>query len=281
MRSSVTGADSGFRTSGVAALAFDPSAGVTTLTQTQAAANATATVNGLAVTSTSNTLANVVDGLTLTLGAVTTAPVNVNVATDTTTLKKTITDFAAAYTAVNKLIADDTKYDPVGKTGGILQGDSAAVGLQRQLRTLTGSSSSASAMFQHLSDIGLQIQTDGSLTVNGSVLDNALNNVGELKKAFSHSDPADPTQDGFGTRFRGIADSLLGVDGSLTARTDGLAQQLQRNQNDQDTLNVRLAGIEARMRAQYTALDAEMSQLNGQSSYITQQLAAFNNSSSK
>jgi flagellar hook-associated protein 2 len=112
MRSSVTGADSGFRTSGVAALAFDPSAGVTTLTQTQAAANATATVNGLAVTSTSNTLANVVDGLTLTLGAVTTAPVNVNVATDTTTLKKTITDFAAAYTAVNKLIADDTKYDP-------------------------------------------------------------------------------------------------------------------------------------------------------------------------
>jgi flagellar hook-associated protein 2 len=279
MRSSVTGADSGFRTSGVAALAFDPSAGVTTLTQTQAAANATATVNGLAVTSTSNTLANVVDGLTLTLGAVTTAPVNVNVATDTTTLKKTITDFAAAYTAVNKLIADDTKYDPVGKTGGILQGDSAAVGLQRQLRTLTGSSSSASAMFQHLSDIGLQIQTDGSLTVNGSVLDNALNNVGELKKAFSNSNVLDPSQDGFGKRFRDIADSLLGVDGSLTTRTDGLAKQLQRNQNDQDSLNVRLDAIEARMRAQYTALDTVMAQLNGQSSYITQQLAAFNNRS--
>ena len=62
----------------------------------------------------------------------------VNVVTDTTALKKTITDFAAAYTALVKLIATDTKYDPTTKTGGILQGDSAAVGLQRQLRTLVG-----------------------------------------------------------------------------------------------------------------------------------------------
>jgi flagellar hook-associated protein 2 len=281
MRSSVTGAANGFRTSGIGALAFDPSAGVTTLTQTQTAANAAATVNGLAVTSTTNTLANVVDGLTLTLGAVTTAPVNVNVTADTTALKKTITDFAAAYTAVNKLIADDTKYDPVGKTGGILQGDSAAVGLQRQLRTLTGSVSAASATFAHLSDIGLQIQADGSLTVNGSVLDNALNNVAELKKAFSNSNVLDPTQDGFGKRFRVITGALLGVDGSLTTRTDGLAKQLQRNQNDQDALNVRLDGIEKRMRAQYTALDTVMAQLNGQSNYITQQLAAFNNSNNR
>jgi len=276
LRSSSTGADSGFRTSGVAPLAFDPSAGVTTMTQTQAAADAAATVNGLAVTSSSNTLSNIVDGLTLTLTAVTTAPVTVGVATDTTALKKTITDFAAAYTAVNKLIADDTKYDATRKVGGILQGDSAAVGLQRQLRTLTGSASSASAMFPHMSDLGLQMQTDGSLTVNGSVLDNALNNVGELKKAFSNSNVLDATQDGFGKRFRVIADSLLGVGGSLTTRTDGLAAQLQRNQKDQDALNVRLDGIEQRMRAQYTALDTVMAQLNGQSSYITQQLAAFN-----
>ena len=121
------------------------------------------------------------------------------------------------------------------------------------------------------------MQADGSLTVNGSVLDNALNNVAELKKAFSNSNILDPTQDGFGKRFRVIADSLLGVDGSLTTRTDGLAKQLQRNQKDQDALNVRLDGIEKRMRAQYTALDTVMAQLNGQSSYITQQLAAFNN----
>jgi flagellar hook-associated protein 2 len=278
IRSNATGADSAFRTSGLAPLAFDPSAGVTTMTQTETAANAAATVNGLPVTSTSNTLSNIVDGLSLTLSAVTTAPVSVNVATDTTSLKKTITDFAAAYSAVVKLIATDTKYDPVAKVGGILQGDSAAVGLQRQLRQLAGAVSGASSVFPHLSDVGLQLQTDGSMTVNSSVLNNALSNVPELKKAFSNSSLTDPTQDGFGKRFRVITDSLLGVDGSLATRTDGLAKQLQRNQTDQDNLNVRLTGIETRMRAQYTALDTVMAQLNSQSSYITQQLAAFNTS---
>ena len=50
----------------------------------------------------------------------------------------------------------------------------------------------------------------------------------------------------------------------------------------QDALQVRLDGIEKRMRAQYTALDATMALLNSKSNYITQQIAAFNaNNSSK
>ena len=70
---------------------------------------------------------------------------------------------------------------------------------------------------------------------------------------------------------------MLGIDGALTTRTDGLGQQLQRNQKDQDALEVRLDGDrEARLRAQYTALDTAMAQLQRQSSYITQQIAAWN-----
>jgi len=76
---------------------------------------------------------------------------------------------------------------------------------------------------------------------------------------------------------------MLGVDGALTTKTDGLGKQLDRNQKDQDALQVRLDAIEKRMRAQYTALDATMAVLNSKSNYITQQIAAFNasNSSSK
>ena len=280
LRSNASGAANAFRTSGIASLAFDPSAGATAMTQSQTAADAAATVNGLAVTSPSNTLSNIVDGLTLNLSTLTTAPVTVNVVTDSDSLKKTITDFAAAYSSLVKLIATDTKYDATTKTGGILQGDSAAVGLQRQMRTLAGSSSGASALFGHLSDAGLELQADGSMTVNDSKLSNALGNLSDLKKMFANSNILDPTQDGFGKRFRIITDAMLGVDGSLATRTDGLSQQLQRNQKDQDALQVRLDGIEKRMRAQYTALDATMAQLNSQSSYITQQIAAFNASSS-
>ena len=295
LRSNTTGAENAFRTvvtdndggntdaTGLSKLAFDPSASVAQMTQSQTASDAAATVNGLAVTSKSNTLASIVDGLTLTLNAETTltGPVTVNVVTDTETLKKTLTDFAAAYTAVVKLIGTDTKYDPVSKKGGILQGDSAAVGMQRQLRTLAGSASAASATFGHLSDAGLELQADGSMTVNATKLGAALANVAELKKMFSSSSSTDPTLDGFGKRFRVIADSMIGIDGALTTRTDGLGQQLQRNQKSQDALTLRLQAIEKRYRAQYTALDTAMAQLSSQSSYITQQITAWNANSGR
>jgi flagellar hook-associated protein 2 len=287
LRSNTTGAASAFRTtvtdadgvnnnaSGLSQLAFDPSAGVSVMTQSQTAANAAATINGLAVSSANNTLANVVDGLTLNLSAQTTGPVTVNVVTDTASIKKTITSFAAAYTAVNALIAGDTKYDPSTQTGGILQGDSSASGLQRSLRTLLGSASSASSVYGHLSDVGLQIQSDGSLTVNSTQLDSALGNLAETKKLFANSNPLDPTQDGFAKRFRVATDAMLTIDGVLTTRTDGLGQQLQRNQTDQSNMQTRLTATEARLRAQYTALDTTMAQLTSQSAYVTQQIAAW------
>jgi len=276
IRSNASGAANAFRTSGIASLAFDPSTGAAAMTQSQTAADAKATVNGLAVNSTTNTLSNIVDGLTLNFSALTTAPATVNVVTDTESLKKTLTDFAAAYTALVKLIATDTKYDPTTRKGGILQGDSAAVGLQRQLRALASATSTASTVFGHLSDVGLELQGDGSMTLNASKVGNALGNLAELKKLFSNTNLVDASQDGFGRRFRVATDAMLGVDGALTTRTDGLGEQLQRNQKAQDALNVRLDGIEKRMRAQYTALDATMATLNSQSSYITQQIAAFN-----
>jgi flagellar hook-associated protein 2 len=287
--SSATGAANGFRTSvtdgdgnnsdasGLSALAYDPSAGVAQMTQSQTAANATATVNGIAVSSASNTLTNIVDGLTLHLSATTTSPATVNVVTDTATLTKTLTDFAAAYTAVYKLIAGDTKYDPTSKKGGILQGDSAAVGLQNQLRALAGGLSGASSAFSHLSDIGLQIQSDGSMTADPTKVANALANLPEVTKLFTNVNAADPTQDGFGKRFRDATDAMLGIDGSISSRTTGLNNALKRNQDDQDSLNVRLAATQKRLLAQYTALDTAMATLTTQSSYITQQVTAWNN----
>ena len=276
MRSNITGAENGFRTSGIAGLDFDPSSGGAGMTQTQTAADAKATVNGLPVTSTTNAFVNIVDGLSLTLNAVTTSPVNVDVVADKDSLKKALTAFAEAYTAVNKLIAADTKYDPITKKGGPLLADSAVSTLQSQLRSLVGQSSGASAVFGRLSDVGLQLQADGSMTVNATKLDSALVNLPELKKAFSNSNILDPSQDGFGKKFRVLNDAMLAADGSLSSRSEGLSSQLTRNQKSQDDLNVRLAGIEKRLRAQYNALDKRMAQITSSSSLVTQQIAAYN-----
>ncbi|MDE2615210.1 MAG: flagellar filament capping protein FliD, partial [Burkholderiales bacterium] len=206
MRANATGTDNAFTTTvsgtGLNGLTFDAATQTGGATLSQGAANAAATINNLPVSSQSNTLADVLDGVTLTLNAETPTPVDLTVGADTDTLKKKITDFASAYSALAALIKTDTKYDATSKTGGVLQGDSSVVGAQNQLRSMLASSSGASALYTRLSDIGLEVQQDGSLSVNSTKLDKALANLPEITKLFSNSSLTDASLDGFGKRLR-------------------------------------------------------------------------------
>jgi flagellar hook-associated protein 2 len=280
MRSNATGADNAFTTTvsgtGLDGLTFNAATQTGGATLAQRAANAAATINNLPVSSSSNTLADVLDGVTLTLNAQTVAPVTVDIAADTESLKKTLNEFASAYTELAKLIVSDTKYDATAKKGGTLQGDSAIVGLQNRLRSMLGASSGASTAFARLSDVGFEMQQDGSLSVNSTRLDKALANLSELKALFSNSSLTDASLDGFGKRFRVVASEVLGIDGVLTARTNGLSEKLTRNQKQQDRMEDRLAQTQKRLEKQYGSLDAKLGALNGLSSYVTAQVAQWN-----
>jgi flagellar hook-associated protein 2 len=291
LRSTETGADNGFRisvadddgstadTAGLSRFAFDPAAGSALMEQKVAAGNARATVNNIAVESASNEMSTVIEGLTLRLRKEGPGTVDVAVASDREAIKTAIQGFADAYNALSKSITDQTKYDAASKIGGPLQGDSAATGLQRQLRSLLNVGSGASATFSRLSDVGLQLQRDGTLKVDSAKLDSATGNLVELKKAFANND-ADPANDGFARRYADLATQVLGVDGSLTTRTEGLRQRLTQNSEDQQRVEDRVQRFQARLVAQYTAMDASLSRLNSLSSYVTQQLAALSKSNS-
>lgn len=274
VRSLATGADNGFRltgSGGAAAFHYD---GTTGMTRTQVASNAQATINGISVTSASNTLDSVVDGLTLKLHAVTTTPADVNVQTDNESIKKAVTSFATAFNDLASFIREQTKYNPDSKTAGAMQGDRTAVGLQGQLRAVLNQESSASSMWKTLSAIGLAMKADGTLETGGTKLDNAMANTAELQKLLA-GDGADNASKGFARRFKELADLTLGTEGPLEARTQSLNARLTRNSKDQARMEQRLTQTEARLRAQYTALDTSMAQLNQLSGYMTQQLSAL------
>lgn len=289
--SSTTGADNAFRitaadadggntdSSGLSALAFDPAGGTSATTLTQAAANATATVNGLSISSATNTLSNVFSGLTITLSKVTSAPVQVTVAQDAAAIKKSVQSFVDAYNSLSSLLSTDLKYDSTSKTAGPLQGDSAAMSLQRQLRAMIGGGSTASGAFGSLSQAGLQFQSDGTLKIDDTKFSAALTNPVELKKLFTNVDSANPANNGVATKLRGLTNSLLGAEGLLTTRLAGLNSSLARNGKDQDALSDRLAATKARLQAQYSALDTKMSSISTLNTYITQQIANWNKSS--
>lgn len=280
MRATASGTDNAFSTTvsgtGLDGLTFNAATQTGGATLAQPAANLAATVNNLPVSSASNTLTDVLDGVTLTMSAETVGPVTINVAADNDALTKTLNDFASAYSDLSKLIVTDTKYDAASKKAGTLQGDSSIVGLQNRLRSMIGASSGASSAYARLSDVGFEMQQDGSLTVNSSKLDKAIANLPQLKALFSNSSLTDANLDGFGKRFRVMASDVLGIDGALTSRSTGLTDKLTRNQKSQDAMEARLAQTQKRLEAQYSALDAKLGSLNGLSSYVTAQVAQWN-----
>jgi flagellar hook-associated protein 2 len=285
--STETGAASGFTisvndadgdsgdASGLSSLAFDPVAGVSQLIQAVPAANARALLNGVEINSASNSLQEALNGINVTLLKVTSAPVTITVGQDKDAIKKAITDFTAAYNAVNALLRDQTKYDAATKTAGVLQGDSTAVGLQYSLRSIIGGQTSLAGSIGRLANIGIQAGTDGSLTTNSAKLDSALTDLDSIKKLFSGVDTTPGSggvNDGFAVRIRSFVDRALGTDGQLTSRQSGLQKEIDNNDKRQATLEDHVTQTEARLRARYTALDAEMTKLNGLSAYVTQSL---------
>ena len=264
--------DDGDTGTGLSSLGFDASAGSSPMLRTTSAANADLTINGIAISSASNTLNNVIDGLTMTLQKTSATPVDVTVKSDTAAVRGAITDFVAAFNSVASYLHTQTAYNADNKTGGSLQGDQGALGMQSQLRGVINEGSSASSLWGRLSDIGIALKADGTLETTTTKLDNALENLGELRKLLA-TDSASSGGSGFVRRFKRLADDTLAANGALDTRSSGLRTSLTRNSKSQGTAQKRLDQTEARLRAQYSALDTTMAKLSTTSAYVKQQFS--------
>jgi flagellar hook-associated protein 2 len=238
--------------------------------------NAQANINGLAVTSATNSLANSIPGVTIDLKAVTTSSATMSVSEDVTVAVKNVDEFVKAYNALNKNLADLTKYDAGTKTASLFQADSSILGLQNVLRGMLGSISTGSA-YQRLSDIGMDRQLDGSIKVNYTKLSVAVNNGTELKKLFT-TDNSNSQTNGFALKFAKLGNDLLAATGAVTSKSKALTEALTRNAKDQTKVNDRAAATEARLRKTYTALDTKMASLTALNSYVAQQVTTWNKS---
>ncbi len=279
---SKTGTANGFRVTAtgtdatLSSLAYNPPGGTTATTQSQAADDAAATINGVPVNSSSNDLSNVLNGVTVNLTKVTTTPVQITVSQDKDAVTKSVQSFVDAYNSLSKLLATDLKYDAGTQIAGPLQGDSAARAIQTQMRKIIGSSSGASSVFSTLSQVGVQAQKDGTLTLDTSKFTSALANPAEIKKAFTHVDATDSSNAGFANQLRSFGDQVIGAAGLLTSRVTGLNSKLTSNKKDQDALSERLAKTEARLTAQYSALDKTMAKSSALGTYVSQQITNWN-----
>ena len=161
---------------GLSRLVYDASTGGTTnLTQTVLAQNATAVIDGIAISKSTNTWTDAIEGVTLNLlkeGETTT----LKVAKDTAGTKAAVESFVKAFNDLNATLTSLSKYDAASKQASILTGDATVRSVQGQLRSLFNTAlPTAGGGLTSLAEIGVTFQTDGTLKLDSSKLTAALN----------------------------------------------------------------------------------------------------------
>lgn len=154
-------------------LAHDPAA-TQNLSETVTAQNANFKVNGVSVSKSSNTVTDVIEGVTLTLQKTTTTSASLTVARDTASIQSSVAAFVKAYNDLNKTLKDVSSYDPATKKGAILQGDAVVRGIQSQVRAALNNPVSGTGALTHLSQIGVTFQKDGTLALDSTKLSAAI-----------------------------------------------------------------------------------------------------------
>lgn len=255
-------------------------AGSYNMNATQAAQNAAATVNGVAVSSQTNVFKDVLPGVSLTAAQVTTQSVGVTVARDTAAITKNLQDFASAYNALNATLADATKYDAETGQAGPLQGDSVTNALTSALRRLVSSTMGGTGSTYTLAaEVGITAKLGGALNIDTAKFSQAMTaDADNLQKFFTAFNGSSSTN-GFGLRVKEFASGLLAATGTVTNKTTALKQSLQKNATEQDRINNKATLFEERLRKQYSTLDKKMASLTALNSYVAQQVTTWNKSS--
>ena len=161
--------------SGLSRLAFNSIAGTNNVYQTVAGINAAYTINGLSLSSASNTVTDVIDGLTLNLKTTTTSAANVSVTDNTSGVKAAVTTFVEGYNKYVDTLDNLTGYDFATKKGGQLQGDFSALSTSNRLRSALGAAAEGfSGAYTRLAEIGVSVDSLGKLAVDDTKLSSAL-----------------------------------------------------------------------------------------------------------
>ncbi|SMC23456.1 Flagellar hook-associated protein 2 C-terminus [Andreprevotia lacus DSM 23236] len=174
--------------SGLSRFTYDPTAtdAVNQLTQTQAAQDAKFTLDGIDIVKSSNTVTDVLQGVTLNLSKISALDSNskpvttsLNIARDTSGITQSVQDFVKAYNDFTKSVNDLSFYnadatDPTQKAG-VLNGDYVVRSLQSEIRGTLNQSLGSGSYFQGLSAVGINMDwKTGNLSLDTSKLNSAL-----------------------------------------------------------------------------------------------------------
>jgi flagellar hook-associated protein 2 len=208
-------------------------------------------VDGVPIQSGSNTVTSAIPGVTLNLFGATDPPtsVSVGITADTTQASTAIQSFVTAYnTVVTDLNAQETTGS--GSTA-VLTGDSTVRDLQQRILTDISSSVTGNGGLVNLESIGVQLQNDGTLSVNSTTLNNALaTNFNAVQNLFQN-----PTG--------GVASTFNSDLENMTDPTQGeIALAVKGDNSNIVSLGQSIANFSVQAADQQTMLTTQWNQIN-------------------
>lgn len=241
------------------------------MTELSAAKDAILYVDGLKVTSGSNTIEDVISGVSLTLkDSDISKSSTLTVSADTGTVKSSVESFVESYNALMETVSNLSGYDAETKTAGILQGDSMIRSIQSQLRGVLSSSYDTDDGATMLANIGVKTTQTGTLEIDDSILKDALeNDMTQIKDMFSAEDT------GLAARLDGLVETYVQTGGTIDSRDETLDNQITRITESREQLDRKMASYEARLLKQFNAMDLIVANLSAQSADLSSRLASL------
>lgn len=241
-------------TVGFSSLAYNSSSGYTNMTQSQAAADASITVNGLAVSRSTNSLTDVITDVTLNLVKVTSSAITLTIAESSTTLKSKVTSFVSSY---NQLMGNIKNLRGDINRKGVLSGDTTTLTLSNLLRRVITTTYSDKT----LASLGLSHDKNGTLSINSTILDSEISD--------SSADVTTALNDMAESLESSLSDYISTI---IPAKKNGYQESMKSIQKDKSDFTRTLDLTETALRAKFRALEKALNQLQGTSNYLTQQM---------
>jgi flagellar hook-associated protein 2 len=241
----------------------EPVPGVSFSRRLQQALDAEVEINGLLITRPTNTISQVIEGVSFDLYATTTAPARVDLTRESTGIKQGLESLVTAYNDFQealKILGD--RQSEVEGFGGALAGDSLLSSMRDQIRSLvTATSSTPGSTIRAARDVGLSMDRNGKLTLDSTQLDKALaSNFDEVVTMFSANTNNQST---FSNSPGGLAgdaiktlDRMLRSTGQIELQNKGAAAQIERYKSQLSALESRMEKLLERYTRQFTAMES-------------------------
>lgn len=248
-----------------------PGATVPPLSNLQNAGNANFTVDGLPISRSSNTISDVIPGVSLELYTATSGNARIDLKRDSSGIEEKLNALVKAYNDFmdNMKILGDSASD-VETYGGALAGDSFLSSIKAQVRNLVmGDSSTPGTKLKAARDVGIDIDRFGKMSLNTTKLESAMgNHFSDVVSLFSantnNQSIYSPLPGGLAGDALKKIDVMLRSDGTVARQTDTTNALIERQKAELTKLEERMDKLLERYTRQFSAMDSIVSSINGQ-----------------